>query len=709
MSPNRLASEKSPYLLQHAGNPVDWYPWGREAFDRARREDKPVFLSIGYATCHWCHVMERESFTDERVAALLNEHFVAIKVDREERPDVDAQYMTAVQGLTGSGGWPLTAILTPEGKPFFGGTYFPAEPRLGRPGLLTLLPRLHRAWTEDREQVVASADTVAGFVAGQVPANPGPLDAGTLEDAARRLGRDHDEVHGGFGSAPKFPRPHLLSFLLRQHRRTGEPAILEMVERTLDGMASGGIHDHLGGGFARYSVDRRWLVPHFEKMLYDQALLATAYLEAHQVTGRPRHAEVARGIFEYALRDLRDPAGAFRSAEDADSEGEEGRFYLWTPDEVLDVLGRDEAALFTAAYGVTLRGNFEGGRTVLSRVEDDGALASRFGPDPETVAGRLAAARRLLFARRETRPRPFLDDKVLTDWNGLMISALALGARVLDDRRLLAAASEASVFLLQELRDSQGLLHRWRDGQAAVAGFLDDYAFLARGLFDLYLAAGDPAHLGAALELARDLVARFEDRDRGGFYFTADAHESLLTRDKQLYDGAVPSGNSVAAGLLLRLGSLAGDAELVRAGERTLEAFGGAIAAYPPAYPESLAALDYALGPSAEVVVAGDPGDPATRGFLDRLRRPFLPRVVFAWRRPGPDPVAAFLPYAAGMEPPERGALVYVCRERACDRPVATESALAEALDRAMDPAGENRPGPGPGSGPGSGNPPEGR
>ncbi len=677
MSANRLAGEKSPYLLQHAHNPVDWYPWGDEAFTKARTEDKPIFLSIGYSTCHWCHVMERESFENAEIAAILNERFVPVKVDREERPDVDGQYMTAVQGLAGSGGWPLTVVLTPELKPFFGGTYFPPRERLGRPGLHSILLQLHEAWSTSREQVEYSAQTVAEFVRSHVPANPAKLGPSTLHKGWQMLRADYDEANGGFGGAPKFPRPHALSFLLRLNDRVHGTEPLRLVEHQLDAMAAGGIHDHLGGGFARYSTDARWLVPHFEKMLYDQALLARAYLEAYQVTRRERHADVARDIFAYVLRDLRGPEGAFLSAEDADSEGEEGKFYVWLPDEVQELLGAEAYPLFAAAYGVTLRGNFEGGRTVLSRVADDASLAASFGIEESVARARLAEARSTLFAAREKRVRPHRDDKVLADWNGLMISALALGARVLGEGEYLRAAQAAADFVLGTMADQRGLLHRYRDGSSDIPAFLDDYAFMAAGLFDLYEATLDPARLGTACYLARDLMRLFEDAAGGGFHFTAAHHEALMTREKQLYDGAAPSGNSVAIGLLLRLGALTGDATFTRAGERALESFGGTIDAYPTAYTEALCALDFALGPTTEVVVAGREGDETATAMLRFLQTSHLPRTVFAWRRPDPDPLAALLPYAAAMEAPAEGAAAHVCRERSCARPVTRVEDLA--------------------------------
>ena len=693
MARNRLGDEKSPYLLQHAENPVDWHPWGAEAFAKARAEDKPIFLSIGYSTCHWCHVMERESFENEDIARLLNEHFVPVKVDREERPDVDAQYMTAVQGMTGSGGWPLTAVLLPDGRPFFGGTYFPPDDRRGRPGLRRMLTRLLEAWTDSREQVETSAETVAEFVRGRVPRDPAELDETTLEQGLAYFSRDYDPAFGGFGGAPKFPRPHILGFLLRMWVRRGDPAILAMVEGTLDAMAAGGIRDHLGGGFARYATDGQWLVPHFEKMLYDQALLARAYLEAYQATGAERHADVAREIFTYLERDLRDERGAFHSAEDADSEGEEGRFYVWTPAQLAEALGAEEAVFFAAAYGVTARGNFEGGRTVLSRVLDDASLAARFGLDLQTTRERLAASRQRLFEARATRPRPHRDDKVLTDWNGLALSALALGGRALGETRWIRTATEVADFVDATLWRDGVLLHRYRDGEAAIEGFLDDYAFLGQGLLDLYLATQDPRRLRRALELAEALRVRFEDPDRGGFFFTAAGAGDLMTRDKQIYDGAAPSGNSVAMGLMLRMGGLTGNAELMRSGERALRAFGGAVAAFPAAYPETLAALDLAVGPVAEVVVAG--GGKTADAMMALLRRRFWPRVLFLRRGPEEEmgAEAEGLPvFAHDLAPPEQGARAYVCRDRVCDRPVTTVAALAEGLGHMMGGAGGTEP-----------------
>jgi uncharacterized protein YyaL (SSP411 family) len=686
--PNRLAGEKSPYLLQHANNPVDWHPWGEEAFARARAEQKPIFLSIGYSTCHWCHVMERESFENEDIAKLLNASFVPVKVDREERPDVDGQYMTAVQGLTGAGGWPLTAFLTPEGKPFFAGTYFPPDDRWGRPGLRSVLLSLARAWERERTALLESADRVAAFVADQVPRRPGTLGHDTLDLAARHLRAEFDSAHGGFGRAPKFPRPHLLTFLLRRWARTGEADLLHMVEFTLDAMAAGGIHDHLGGGFARYSTDAEWLVPHFEKMLYDQALLARAYLEAYQITKAPRHAATARDIFTYVLRDLRDPAGAFHSAEDADSEGEEGRFYVWTADEVRTVVGEKAYPLVSAAYGITPEGNWEG-RTVLARVLDDAALADRLGGDATSVARELAAAREALFRARAGRVRPLRDDKILTDWNGLMIAALAVGGRVLGDPDLLCAAREAASFLLTRLRPQGVLHHRHRDGETAIPAFLDDHAFLALGLFELHQATLEVEDLRAALAAARDLM-RFEDADRGGFTFTAAGHEPLLTRDKPLHDGAVPSGNAVAAGVLLRLGSLSGDAALRRAGERTLEAFGGVIAAHPAAFPESLSALDLALGPSAEVVVAGRRSDAALSPFLKPFFEDYFPRVVHALHEPGTG-LETLLPFVGEMALQDGRPAAYVCLDRRCGLPAGTAEEMLDRLRATL--AGSAAPG----------------
>ena len=690
---NRLAREKSPYLLQHAHNPVDWYPWGEEAFARAKAEDKPIFLSIGYSTCHWCHVMERESFENEEIAAFLNEHFVPIKVDREERPDVDQVYMQAVTAITGQGGWPLSAFLTPDGRPFWGGTYFPPDDRYGRPGFPTVLARLSEMWTARRADLLQSADRLRSHLEEQSRL-PRPEAGGELGEAlgpgllargVEQFAASFDSALGGFGRAPKFPRSHTLSFLLAAHARGGEPEALRMVEVTLDQMARGGIHDHLGGGFHRYSTDARWLVPHFEKMLYDQALLARTYLEAYQVTGEAEYAAVARDIFAYVERDMTAPEGGFYSAEDADSEGEEGKFYVWTPEEVKAVLGPDEGAFFAGVYDVTSEGNFEGGRSILNLKRRLAAVAAEPRTEVEELESRLAADRLKLLAARRKRVRPHLDDKILTDWNGLMIGALALGARVLGEPAYREAAERAADFAWRRLRRADGrLLKRWRAGEAAIPGYLDDYAFLAWGQLELYGATFDPEHLERARTLARDMVRLFRDAEGGGFYFAGTDAESLIVRTQEIYDGAVPSGNAIAALVLLRLGDLTADPELGRQGRETVDAFAAALAASPTAFPQLLLALDFALGPTTEVVLAGDPGSPDLRAMLAGLDRRFLPRTVVAVRPPGAagERMVALAPFLAAHEARDGRATAYVCRNYACSLPTSDPAAMLAQLEQ---------------------------
>ncbi|MHC4861286.1 MAG: thioredoxin domain-containing protein, partial [Planctomycetota bacterium] len=525
---NRLAKESSPYLLQHAHNPVDWYPWGEEAFEKARKEDKPVFLSIGYSTCHWCHVMERESFENEETAALLNEHFVAIKVDREERPDVDNVYMAAVQALSGHGGWPLSVFLTPEGKPFWGGTYFPPEDRFGRPGFKSVLVQIAGAWREKREEVLEGAERLTQFVADlNVTVKGAALDEKTLANGVDEFASRFDSRRGGFESAPKFPRTHSLSFLLRQHARTGDAQVLAMVEKTLAEMARGGIYDHVGGGFHRYSTDPLWLVPHFEKMLYDQALVARASLEAYQVTGKPVYADLARDVFRYVLRDMTDEKGGFYSAEDADSEGVEGKFYVWTRDEILEVLGEADGELFAKVYDVKADGNFreeasgeETGTNILHLERPLEETAGELGTDAAGLAKRLAPMREKLFAVRERRIHPLKDDKILTDWNGLMIGTLAYAGRTLDEPRYTEAARKAADFLLTTMVSDGRLLHRYRGGQASILAFLDDHAFLTLGLLDLYEATFEERWLAEAKRLAGETIRLFWDESAGGFLFS---------------------------------------------------------------------------------------------------------------------------------------------------------------------------------------------
>jgi uncharacterized protein YyaL (SSP411 family) len=594
---NRLADELSPYLRQHAGNPVEWFPWGSEAIALARREQKPIFLSIGYAACHWCHVMAHESFEDAAIARQLAEGFVSVKVDREERPDLDQLYMEAVQMMTGHGGWPMSVFLTPELEPFFGGTYWPAQAKRGMPGFDDVLRAVAAAWRERRPAVLAQAAEIVRLLReSDLAADDGaPLDDGPLLAAERAWRQTFDPRHGGFGGAPKFPPAIALALLLRRWRRLRDDSLREMTATTLDAMAAGGIYDHLGGGFHRYSVDDRWLVPHFEKMLYDNALLAGCYLEAHEALGEPRYATVARETLDYVLRDLSDSQGGFYSSEDADSEGVEGRFYVWTPAEIGAALG-PAAGAFCKAYDVTAAGNFEG-HNILNLAHPMQVCARMLDRRPDELEAELTAGRATLRAVRDRRVRPGRDDKVLTNWNALMIESLARAGRTLGDERYTAAAERAADFLLTQLRGPDGrLLHCWRAGRAKVNGFLDDYAGLANALLTLYETTAAARWLDAATALADELLARFADRQGGGFFFTPDDHEPLPARKKDALDSSTPSGNGLAATLLVRLGQRLGRDDYRQAAEGTLRAFGPLLRQMPVAAAQMLTALDMYRG-----------------------------------------------------------------------------------------------------------------
>jgi hypothetical protein len=683
---NRLVFEKSPYLQQHARNPVDWYPWGEEAFARARAEGKPVFLSIGYSTCHWCHVMEHESFEDEEAAALLNEHFVCVKVDREERPDLDAVYMQVTQAMTGSGGWPMTVLLTPDKRPFFAGTYFPKRGRFGRKGLMELVPEIGRAWRERRDDVLRSADEITRLMREHGAEERAELGPELLARGRDQLAGRYDPALGGFGEAPKFPVPHQLLFLLQHHQRTGDPLSLRMVEHTLEAMRTGGIYDQIGFGFHRYSTDREWLVPHFEKMLYDQALHVMAYTAAWQVTGKPEHRATAEEVLAYCLRELADPRGGFHSAEDADSEGEEGRFYLWRRDEVLALLGKEEGELFAKVYEITPEGNYReeasgrrDGRSIPHLARPLAQWAAELALEEARLRARLEAGREKLLAVRARRVRPLKDDKVLTDWNGLAIAAFARAAAAFDEPRYLAAARAAADFALASLVDPRGrLLKRWRGGEAAFPGALEDYAFLVWGLIELHQASQEVRYLERALALDDAMLAHFEDQEHGGFFTSADDAEELIFRHKDAYDGALPSGNSVAAWNLVRLARLTGRVALEEKAQRTLAAFGNA-ARMPAGHTLYLLALDSALGPSFEVVVAGDSAAADTRAMLRAFQRHYLPHLVLLQRPDGDSPpIAALAPFT--RDQPSRGgkATAYVCRNFACRAPTTSvEEALA--------------------------------
>jgi uncharacterized protein YyaL (SSP411 family) len=670
---NKLANETSPYLLQHRNNPVDWYPWGPEALERAKREDKPIFLSVGYSACHWCHVMEHESFEDERIAKLMNEHFVNIKVDREERPDVDSIYMSAVQMMTGRGGWPMSVFLTPDLQPFYGGTYFPPSRRMGMPGFDELLLAVADAWRNGREQAVAqAADLTAHLQMAASPAGAGGAD--DLSDkllyaAAASLERSFDHQHGGFGGAPKFPHPMDLKLLLRVWRRRPSEGLLQMVTHTLERMAAGGMYDQLGGGFHRYSVDERWLVPHFEKMLYDNAQLVGCYLDAYLVTRKEELARVARETIEYVLRDMTDPAGGFYSTEDADSEGHEGKFYVWTTAEVAEVIGRERAEVFNYVYDVTEAGNFEG-KSILNLPKPIAACAQIKKVDADTFKRQLAEDRAKLFAAREQRVRPGRDDKVIVAWNGLMIDALSQAAGVLNEPRYLQAAEKAAAFVLSKMRRGDGrLLHTWRGGQAKVDGYLDDYASFVNGLVSLYEAGFAERWIDAAVELADQTLAHFLDRESGGFFYTADDAEQLITRQKDLQDSATPSGNSMAATALVRLGKLTGRNDFLEAAVGAMRAAVGLMQKYPAAAAQMLLAVDMYAGPTYEIAMIGDQNELATQRVLAELRQRYFPNRVVALRKEGSDG-KAIDPLFQGREPKSPSPTVYLCENFACQAPV---------------------------------------
>jgi uncharacterized protein YyaL (SSP411 family) len=689
--PNRLIHEKSPYLLQHAYNPVDWYAWGDEAFEKAKREDKPIFLSIGYSTCHWCHVMEHESFEDPEIAELMNEAWVSIKVDREERPDLDHIYMTICQMMTGGGGWPLNVILTPDRKPFFAGTYFPREARFGRVGMAELAPRIQELWKTRRGEVLESAGKVISALRQIPDDSPGDSPGkDVLDTACRQLTQRFDSEKGGFGQAPKFPTAHNMLFLLRYWKRTGDLDALKMVEKTLDFMRRGGIYDHIGFGFHRYSTDAEWLVPHFEKMLYDQALVAMTYTEAFQSTGKEEYAHTAREIFTYVLRDMTAANGGFYSAEDADSEGVEGKFYVWRLEELSSVLGDEEARFVARIFNFQASGNFREeatGRLTAANIphtsKSNADLASGFGMSQEAFEERVEAARRKLFKVREMRVHPHKDDKILTDWNGLMIAALSKGAQVFDREDYAEAAKKAAEFVLSTLRDSSGrLLHRFRDGEAGLEAHVDDYAFFIWGLLELYETTFDVRWLQEALELNKDFVDRFWDPTVGGFYFTADDAETLLVRKKEAYDGATPSGNSVAALNLLRLGRITGAPDLERKADLITRAFSGNIRQIPSAYTQMLCALEFAVGPSYEVTIAGFSGAEDTGEMLRSLRRPFLPNKVVLFRpqqeeSPGISGIAEFTKDQSTLD---SHATAYVCLNYNCQMPTTAPDKMLELL-----------------------------
>ncbi|MFW2388364.1 MAG: thioredoxin domain-containing protein [Polyangiales bacterium] len=689
---NRLIRESSPYLLQHAHNPVNWYAWSEEAFERAKRENKPIFLSVGYSTCHWCHVMERESFEDEEIAAFLNRHFIAIKVDREERPDIDSVYMTAVNLLTGRGGWPMTVIMTPHKEPFFGGTYFP--PRRGmrgnRPGLIDILNEMVGMYTNEPTEVVARAQEISQSVerASSLRPGPGVPNDKVIAIAAQKLATMFDSRDGGFSGAPKFPQPSRLSLLLRYARRSRDEGATAMVTTTLDKMAAGGIYDYVGGGFHRYSTDAQWLVPHFEKMLYDNAQLAVVYLEAWQHSGDSNYERITREILDYVAREMTSSNGAFYSATDADSptpsgHDEEGWFFTWTPDELEALLGSEDAALVSAAYGVTKHGNFEG-RNILHRAKSDQDVASELGGPLKRVVDGLRTARTKLYDARALRPPPIRDEKIIAAWNGMMISAFAKAGWAFDEPRYVEIASRAAGFVLEKMRAQDGALVRtYRDGKKGKASFLDDYAFMIGACLDVYESTGDLPWIERALELQDDQDARYLDTQLGGYYLTPNDGETLLVREKPAYDRAVPSGNSIAANNLLRLHDFTGDSKWRASAERLFASLAFQVTRSPIGFPMLLVALDRYYDRALEVALIAPETRDENQALADRLRKAFVPNKAFAVLAEADAAAqAAQIPWLEGKRVMTGKSTAYVCERGRCELPTTKPAVFTRQIDR---------------------------
>jgi uncharacterized protein len=675
---NRLARETSPYLLQHAHNPVDWYAWGDEALERARREDRPILLSIGYAACHWCHVMERESFENEKVAQLMNESFVCIKVDREERPDLDDIYMSATVAMSGSGGWPMTVFLTPAQEPFFAGTYFPPVDRFGRPGFRTVLQKLTELWQNERSAVLGQAKELTEHVRKlAAPGANGSLQLDSQRSAVEQLAQSYDSRHGGFGKAPKFPPAQTLELFLRYVRRTDDARANSMLKGTLDGMKAGGMYDQLGGGFARYSTDERWHVPHFEKMLYDNAQLAKVYTEAYQLGADPEYARIATETLDYVMREMQGPEGGYYSATDADSEGVEGKFFVWEPHEIEELLGPEDAERFCAYYDVTAQGNWEG-LNVLRVQRKHEAVAAELGISEATLRESLARALPILYEARSQRVPPLLDDKVLVAWNGLMIEAFALAARVFPERGYAESAGRAASFLLERLtRPDGGLFRTYRAGKAHLAAYLEDYAYFAQGLVSLYEVSGDERYLNEAARLAERLLSDFGDAEGGPFYQTAHAHEALIARVRDGHDGAIPNANAIAAHALARLARHLGRPAWEERAREALRGYAQAVERLPRAFGSTLNALDFMTEASLELVLVGEPGTPGYNDLAAEIAKRYAPNRIEARLAPNH---TSRLPLAEGKSLVDAKAALYVCRNFTCSAPVTTPSEAAALL-----------------------------
>lgn len=678
--PNRLAQESSPYLLQHANNPVDWFPWGEEALHKAKAEDKPIFLSIGYSACHWCHVMEHESFEDKRIAALMNELFVNIKVDREERPDLDSIYMDAVVAISGQGGWPMSVFLTPEGTPFYGGTYFPPTPRHGMPSFEQVLTTIAHIYRHQKEDVRKNGMVLLARMGGAIPFQPGDsLDPAVPELALQTLSRNFDWTHGGFGSAPKFPQPMTYDFLLRAYFRNRRANVLEMVELTLHKMAQGGMYDQLGGGFHRYSVDSIWLAPHFEKMLYDNALLARLYLHTYQLTGKPFYRRVVEETLDYVAREMTHPGGGFYSTQDADSEGEEGKFFLWTPDEVKAILGQEEGAVFCMVYDVRPGGNFEG-KSILNIPTPLAKVATELNLNLDELSDILQRGKAKLFAEREKRVKPGRDEKIITAWNGLMLAAFAEAARVLNriDYRDIAICN--AEFVLSTMKKEGRLFRTWKAelGQAKLMGYLEDYAFYADGLLALYQTTFDPRWFQASRTLMDVVLDHFQDEKNGAFFDTADDHESLVTRPKNLQDNAAPCGNSMAVRTLLMLAAYTGQAKYEAPAIKALASLLRPMSQYPGAFAHWLGGLEFVLAPPKEVAVIGPLAREDTTSLLHLIQIPYRPNQVVAVA--GENDLTGHPELVEGRPAQGGKATVYVCQQFTCQQPVTTGEELAVLL-----------------------------
>jgi hypothetical protein len=697
---NHLVHEKSPYLLQHAHDPVDWYPWGREAFEKAKLEDKPIFLSIGYSTCHWCHVMHEESFLNQEIAALLNQYFVAIKVDREERPDIDSLYMKAVLAMTGSGGWPLTIFLTPDKKPFFGGTYFPPEDRWGKPGLKTILVLIKDNWERNRERLLSTASSITEAIRKEVnKAYPFKLEGKLFGKTYLYFKKNFDQNYGGFGDAPKFPTPHNFGFLLRYYNRIKDKNAIKMVEKSLKSMAKGGIYDHIGGGFHRYSTDKRWLLPHFEKMLYDQALISRIYLETYQLKGNMEYADIAKGTLDYVLRDMQDKKGGFYTAEDADSPSiddptkkKEGEFYLWDKAEILSLLGKEKGELFSYYFGIKEGGNLTSdssgelkGKNILYISHDVNNTAKHFSKTPEDIESIIKQGEKILFKRRNQRPRPPLDDKILTDWNGLMIATFSFAFRVFGILSYKKGAERAARFILRELKSKDGkLLHRYIDGEGAINGMLDDYAFFILGLLELYQTTFNPYYLKEAKTLTDKMIELFWDEENGGFFLTSKDSEDLIGRQKLIYDGAIPSGNSVAILDIILLYKYTLDKEYKGKIDNFLKAFGKKVSGHPYLYTQMLIAFDFLLGPSQEIVIAQGKEGPKPEEMIEIIEHQFIPNkilILIPSEKHKKEELFKLIPFINNQIPMGGKTTAYICRNYECKLPTSDIETLMKLLE----------------------------